>query len=292
MNRSGLFDAIFSGARKAMQWRLILLSLICSALPTLAVSAGVWSALQTVLSNNTQAAQLAERLDAPQVADVIAAFVRTGPAISGNALFAIFLGLLLAPWLSGVVLAAARTPASLRLGELIQVGLREYGRMLRLWCLALLLFGIALAVGAAVFDMADEKAGKALLEADANNLNFYAMLFAGFLLALVHLSVESARAQLVIDESLRSVLRAWWRGMRFNLRRPFSAFWIYILITAAGLFVAAVFSAWRLRTPALSVTSLFGGFILLQCALAAIAWARAARVFAYTQLATMATSRF
>jgi hypothetical protein len=288
MNRTGLIDAIFSGARKAMQWRLILLSLICSALPTLAVSVGVWSVVQTVLSNNTQATQLAERLDAPQVADMIAAFVRTGPAIGGNALFAILLSLLLAPWLSGAVLVAARTSVSLRLAELIFAGLREYGRMLRLWCLAFFLLGIALAIGAAVFDMADEKAKKALLEADANNLKFYAMLFAGFLFALVHLSIESARAQLAIDESLHSALRAWWRGMRFNLRRPFSALWIYVLITAAGLLVAAMFSAWRLRMPALNAMSLFGGFLLLQCALAAIAWARAARVFAFTKLARRA----
>jgi len=100
----------------------------------------------------------------------------------------------------------------------------------------------------------------------------------GFFLLLAHASVETGRAWLGIDLSRHSAIRAWWRGCRLLLRRPFSVLGIYLLSTALAALIYLPLLLARAHTPAVGALGLLGAFVLTQLAVAVMAWGRAVRL--------------
>jgi hypothetical protein len=274
----GWFILLWRGARQALQWRLLLLWLAALALPLLLAMLPLWAALAALLDRATLGVRLVHGTDIAVLAETLGALGERGtlPAAAlGSGL--VFLALL--PWIAGVAMAAARAPQPLGFAALLQGGLHDYGRMARLWMLALLPLGIAAALAAGVFHLIGETVRTTTLEDDAAWLGRGAAALALLLVLLAHATVDAARAQLVLEPRQRSVWRAWWRGLR-GLRLQPARLLLYAAPTAAGLLLAGLVGVLRLHVaPATMATTLLA-LLLGQAVVLVLGWMRAARLFA------------
>ena len=267
-----------AAARRALQWRLLLLWLLALALPLALANLPLWLALAGPLDHSLLGTQLVEGFEIPVLVETLMALGQRGYS-PASSLGAGLVFVLLLPWLTGIVIAAARASERLGFAALLKGGLAEYWRMTRLWVWALLPLGLAGAAGAGVLHLAKEHGLTLTLEADADHLKQAALALAGLLFLLAHATVDAARAQLVIEPRRRSVILAWWRATRLLVRRP-GRFLLYLLITAAGLALAALLGWLRIQVPAVSALSFVLALLLGQALVLALAWMRSARLFA------------
>lgn len=277
--RAGSLPAQFgSAARQALQWRLLALWLAALALPLLLASLPLWIALDAALGHALLGAQLTESFDPTVLIELLTGLGQRGytPAAGLPALLVLCL---LLPWLGGLVIVAARSRRPLGFGALLHGGLREYGRMARLWLWALVPLGLAAAAMAGLLHLAKEQALELTLEADAARLGRGALALGTLLLLLAHASLDAARAQLALEPQCRSVLRAWWRASKDMARHP-GRIVLYLLVTAAGLLLAALLGWARIQLPAVNGLSFALALLLGQALVLALAWMRCARLFA------------
>lgn len=283
-NRTSGFGAFWYGAFGALQWRLLLLWVLGLCVPTAIVAIPFWRALAGQIDYSVRVGEWVARLDLNALYDLIAAMQQAGYTLNSGFLLGLALTLLLSPWLTGMSVVAARSPRPLGFSALLQGGLGEYGRMFRLMLWSVLPLGLALAAIAGMMSWAGEQGDHAILESEAENAGRLAMLVGGFAFVLMHATVEAARAQFAADAQLRSAIRAWWRGLKLVLRRPFSALGVYIVLTALGLLVAALFGWGRINVLPLSAVGMLFGLVLAQAGSAALGWMRSARLFALMKL--------
>jgi hypothetical protein len=277
--RFALWAEHFSAAlRDALQWRLMLLWLAALALPVLIAGAPLWLALGEQLDHSLLGKKLVEGFDFAVFSEAMSALGRNGyspaSAIGGLVVF-----VLLLPWLTGIVMAAARAPQPLGFAALLKGGLTEYGRMARLWLWALVPLGLAAGAGGAALHGIKEYALTLTLEADADHLQQAVVALSALLFLIAHATVDAARAQLVLEPRRRSVVLAWWRATRQLLRRP-GRILLYLAITAAGLIIAALLGWLRVQWPPVSTLSFSADLLLGQALVLALAWMRCARLFA------------
>ncbi|OON64733.1 hypothetical protein B0920_11040 [Massilia sp. KIM] len=271
--------------RPALQWRLLLLWVAALLLPTLAATLPVWRMLSGAFDYSVQAAGLAERLDLVAVADLATLSMRHGSALSGGAIVAAALGLLLSPLLTGAAITAARAPQPPRMAQLLAGAMHEYGRLLRMLLWALLPLGLAgLAAGFAL-DLADGYALDARVPAEADRASMAAAAVAALLFALVHLTLDLGRAVLALDRRRRSAVRAWFDGLRLLARRPLASIGFYLGVSAAGLALAGLLGLARIHLPPIGPLAFAGAFLLTQLAVAVLAATRCARLFGLMHLA-------
>ena len=282
--RGGLRAAL-AGLSDALQWRLLVLWTLGLLLPAVLATLPLWRTLAARFDHAVGADAIASRLDVPAIADVL---VGLGPAsgtlgasLAASALFA----LLLLPWLHGMTLASIRASHRLGFAGLLQGGLAEYWRMLRMTLWSLLPLGAALALGSLAMKAADERAATAILEADAKSAQRMALGAMVVLFLLAHVSVEAARGVLGAEPARRSVVRAWGRGVLLLLRRPLAVSLGYLVPTLVGVLLAGGFGALRLAGAGPSWTALVAGFLLAQLLAASLSWGRNARLFALADLA-------
>lgn len=282
--RSGL-RAASAGLRDALQWRLLLLWTIGLLLPALLATLPAWRLLASHFDHAVGADGIAARFELTAFADALG---ELGPAggvlgasLAGSALFA----LLLLPWLHGMTLASIRAGHRLGFAGLLQGGLAEYWRMLRMALWSLLPLAAALAVGAAAMKAADARGADAILEADAKSAARVALCVAVLAFLVAHATAEAARGVLGAEPARRSVVLAWGRGLLLLLRRPLAMALAYLLPTLAGVLLAAGFGALRIAVAGPAWTSLLAGFVLAQLVAAALGWGRGARLFALADLA-------
>lgn len=278
------FGAFWYGAFGALQWRLLLLWALGLCIPTAIVAIPFWRALSGQLDQSVHVGEWATRLDIGVAFDAIGGMKQAGYMLSGGVMLGLVLTLLLSPWLTGMSVVAARSPRPLGFSTLLQGGLGEYGRMFRLMLWSILPMGLALAAFGGAMSWAGDQGHLAITESDAQHSRMIAMLIGGFIFVLMHATVESARAQFAADTQLRSAIRAWWRGLRVLLRRPFSTLGVYVAVTALGLLVASLFGLGRTHVVPLGAMSVLGGFLLAQAGSAAFGWMRSARLFALVKL--------
>ncbi len=266
------------GARQALQWRLLVLWLLAMALPWLMGLLPLWLALAGVLDRSLIGRRLVESFDITVLAEAMFALGPRGysPA-SGFGALIVFV--LLLPWLTGLVLAAARAPERLGFGALIKGGLHDYGRMARLWLWALLPLGLAGAASGALLKAAKDHALTVTLESDAQLLTQAALALAALLFLLAHATVDAARAQLVIEPRRRSVVRAWWRATCGLVRNP-SRLLLYAGVTLAGLLLAALIGWLRIRVAPINGLRFIAALALGQTLVLVLGWMRCARLFA------------
>jgi len=282
--RSGL-RAAFAGLRDALQWRLLLLWTVGLLLPAMLATLPAWRLLASRFDHAVGADGLATRFELTAFVDALAnlgpAGGALGASLAGSALFA----LLLLPWLHGTTLASIRAGHRLGFAGLLQGGLAEYWRMLRMTLWSLLPLAAALAIGAAAMKAADARAADAILEADAKSASRAALFVAALAFLVAHATAEAARGVLGAEPARRSVVRAWGRGLLLLLRRPLAMALAYLLPTLAGVLLAAGFGALRIAAAGPAWTSLLAGFVLAQGIVAALGWGRSARLFALADLA-------
>lgn len=282
--RIGL-GAVGPAAWAAFQWRLLLLWLLGLALPTAIVALPLWRALAAQLDTTVHVGELAMHFDSLAIADLVSVISKSSSLIGASGLLAMIIVLLLSPMLTGLSVAAIRANRRLGFGELIYGGLSEYGRLFRLLLWAIVPLGAALALGGVAMHIAGKNADAAILASQVENAQHIALFIAALLFVLAHASVEAARAQFAADASLRSAIRAWWRGSKLVLRRPLAMLGTYLIVAAIGLGIAAMLGVWRIGISHAS----FAGFLLAMLATQLIAlsigWMRSTRLFAYAEIA-------
>jgi hypothetical protein len=282
--RSGL-RAAFAGLRAGLQWRLLLLWTLGLLLPAVLATLPLWRALSAQFDHAVDPAAIAARLDVMAMFDAISAFGPAGGAIGGGLLGASLFVLLLAPFLTAMTLASIRSGRSAGFAVLLQGGVAEYWRMLRMTLWSLLPLGVALGLGAVAMKAADQQAADAILQADADAAKRFATIAMAVLFVFAHASVEAGRGVLGADPVRRSVVRAWGRGLMLLLRRPLATLLAYALPTLLAAAVALVFVVLRVQAGAGTVPGFIGGLLLAQLIVAALAWGRNARLQALADLA-------
>lgn len=280
------FSAILrQAARFAMQWRLLVLWLVVLLIPTALATLPFWQMLAKSLDHSMYAAELAQRLDFNAITDLIAAMKVNAIAVNGGGVAGIILTLLLSPFLSGTVIAAAKAQESPTFGKLIHGGISDYGRLLRLLIWAVVPLGIACGAGAGTMYLAGKFAEQSILESSADLANHAALVLFLVLFFIADATVEAGRAQFALSAKRRSAVKAWWRGLKLVCKRPLSSIGHYLLLTAIGFSVAGLSGVLRINLPHVGTIGFGAGVLLAQLTVAAIAWLRGARLFALIQLA-------
>lgn len=269
-----------SAMRDALQWRLLLLWLLVLLIPAAILVLPIWTSLSLVLDHSLYADTIARALDAIAVSDLMSKLTESGPAIGQAAMVSALLALLLSPFLNGAAITAVRAPAPLGFAALIQGGVREYGRLLRMQIWALLPLGLAFGLASIPSDMASAAAQNAILEADANLYGQLAMLATAVLLLLAHATVDAGRAQFALYSKRRSAIKAWWSGLKAIKRSLLTMLGGYLLITIVGLLIAALVTAARLSLPMVGMGWTVLGMLLAQLVVALVAWMRVTRLMA------------
>jgi hypothetical protein len=283
--RRGGFGAALAALKSALQWRLLLLWILATLLPALLVATPLWTTLQAQFGHSVHAAQVAAGQDVSLLMQGLAKVAEHMDWLTGALGGGTLLMLLLAPWLTGMVIASLRAGRRLGFGELVHGGLSEYWRMLRMMLWSLIPLGIALAIGGGVMGALGSRADDAILAADADAAGRNGLIVAGIVFVLLHATVEAGRGWLGADRTLRSVVKAWWRGVMLLVRRPLATLLVYVVATLVGYGLALLFAWWRVRADGTGTGAFVLSFLLGQAAVAMIAWARIARVTGMASLA-------
>jgi len=276
--------ALGEGLAAAVQWRVWLLWIVVLAIPAVLGVAPLQVALADLLDHLPEGEQLARGFTAAQVGDLINGLSDAGGLVTGL-VGATVVALLLAPWLTGVAMTAARAQRPPRFAELVRGGLAEYPRQLRLLLWAFVVYLVALGVYFAVSHWANERAENLVLESSAR-LGIRLALAIGVLAFLAaHASLEAARAFLVVRPNDGGALRAWWRAAKLLARRPLAGFALYLGVLLAGLLVAGLIAIVRIRVEPIGPVWVILALALTQLGVAALAWGRVARLRALAHLA-------
>lgn len=280
------FAAIGSGVVGGLQWRLLLLWVVISLVPTLVVALPLWATLDEMLGHSVHAETWAKHFDGLMFGDVFVALGRDNPWMGMAFVAGILLTLAISPFLTGMVVAGGRAGRALGFGGLLQGGAVEYGRMLRLLLLALIPYALFGMVAKAASSFANDKTDAALLPATADMYTYGALAVALLFFVIAQAVVESARAQFVADIGLRSALRALGRGLMQFVRRPFATVMVYLAITLVGTALVVSIAAWRGNSTAAG-SGLFVAFLIVQLGVVVIGWMRTARLLALAGIAAV-----
>ncbi len=278
----GLMASFRTAARQALQWRLLLLWLLALALPTLLTILPLWLVLGGALDKSLLADKLVEGFDPAVLVELVGSLGQRGYSANSGLGGLVLLALLL-PWLSGTLIAVARSSVVLGFGGLLQGGLREYGRMARLWLWALLPLGLALVVGGALADAAKEHGQTLVLESEAEWLTRAALAAGALVFLLAQATLDAARARLALEPQRRSVLKAWWLASKELVRRP-GRLLLYVGITLLGLLLAALIGLVRVQVAPVGAASFAVALLLAQLIALALVWMRCTRMLALVNL--------
>ena len=285
MSRSASVGVLLSSMIAAVQWRLLLLWLLIMLIPVAVVALPLWQVLGGMLDTSVHAAEWAQRVSATMFADVIFSLADHAEWLSATAIMGLVLTLLLSPFLDGMIIGSGRAGRVLGFGALLQSGLLEYGRMFRLMLWSVLPYAVVIKVAAMGSHMVDNFAAKAILESRVDEASNVLHVIVLIVFVLIHSIVESARAAFIADVTLRSAMRALWRGIRQLFRRPWKTLLFYVVVTLVGLVLASIFGIGRIRVTAFGTFGFVFAFVLSQLVVLAIGWMRTARLFALAEVA-------
>jgi hypothetical protein len=284
-SRRGGFGAALAALKSAMQWRMLLLWILATLVPTLLVATPLWQAMQAQFGHSVHAADIAAGHDVPLLLQGLIEAGQHMGWLSIGIVTSTALMLLVSPWLTGMVVATLRTGRRLGFGELVHGGLAEYWRMLRMMLWSLIPLGIALAIGSGIMGALHKGAEDAILAADADAAGRNGLIVLVILFVLAHATVEAGRGWIGADRQLRSVVRAWWRGVKLLVRRPLATLLVYVVASIAGYGLALLFAWLRFRADGVGMGAFLLSFLLGQGIVAMLAWGRIARVAGMATLA-------
>lgn len=282
--RQGFLTVLVKSTGFALQWRMLLLWVVVLLLPTTMLTLPVWHVIGAQLNYSALSPALAHHLNMNAVSDIMAAMSDQSGTMHATGLVALITTLLLSPFLSGMMVTAARAQVALGFGKLVHGGIAEYWRMLRSLIWGLIPIAVAVGLGNAASTWADGVAEKAILESTANSASHAALAITLILFLIAEASVVAGRAQFVHSVNRRSAIKAWWRGIKLVLSRPVSAFLQFVVLTLIGLAVAAVFGLLRINLGHVSLAGFAVSILLTQLLVATIGWMQAARIYALAQI--------
>ena len=278
---SGFFGALGAG----LQWKLLLIWLLLMLIPVAVAAWPMSAALGSLLDHSVHSKAWAESFDALGMGDAFIQLGKLMPTIGAAAFAALFLTLLLSPFLTGMVVTSARATRWPGFGQLMHGGLQEYWRMVRVLLWSLVGWGIAIGIGSVALRMAGKYAEKAILESKADLWFNVATTILIVLLVIAHAIAEATRVQFAVDPNLGSATRAWGRGLKMVFGRPLATFGMYLGVSIIGYVLVLGFGMLRIRVPAAGVGSAILAFVLAQLVVLALAWQRTARIHALTAVA-------
>jgi hypothetical protein len=282
-------SALGIGVVGALQWRLMLLWVLITLLPTIVVALPLWRVLDTLVGHSVHAEQWATHFNGIFFADTMGALQGNtwiGFAFAAGALLA----LAISPFLAGMAVAGGRANRALSFGGLLQGGATEYGRMLRVLPLSLVPYGLVVLAARGISSVAGDKVNVALLSSTADTYRYLALAATLLCFVIAQAIVESARAQFIADITLRSALRALGRGFMQVVRRPFASLLVYLVITLVGVGLSVLIAAWRGRSVAVGSEWLVA-FLIVQLGVVVVAWMRTARLLALAGLSSATQHR-
>lgn len=281
---SGFSSVLAQSAKFALQWRLVLLWVVALLIPTAIMTLPLWQIMSAQLNNSVYAGELAHKLNMNAINDIMYAMSINKLLLQEAGIGALLSTLALSPFLSGAIVTAARSSAPLATGRLVHGGIAEYWRMFRMMVWAIVPFGIAGGVTAGVMHWSDANAENAILQSSADFGSHIALATMVILLIVADASLDAARAQFVHNTSRRSVIKAWWTGVKLVFKRPLTTLGFFILITVIGLIVAFLFACLREQFDHVSLLGFVIGLILTQLIVATSAWIKGARLFALASM--------
>lgn len=284
-SRRGGLGAALAALKSSLQWRIWLLWILATLLPTLLVATPLWATLQAQFGHSVHAAEIAAGQNVPLLLQGIMEIAEHMGWLSVSLGGATLLMLLLSPWLTGMVVASLRAGRRLGFGELVHGGLSEYWRMLRMLLWSVIPLGIALAAGGGVMGALRKSTEDAILASEVDDTARIGMIVAAILFVLAHATVEAGRGWLGADLGLRSVIRAWWRGLKLLLRRPLATLLVYIIAGIVGYGLALLFAWLRVRVDGVGTGPFVLSFLFGQAIVAMLAWGRIARLYGMADLA-------
>ena len=276
--------ALGEALASAVQWRVWLLWILALAIPAVLGVAPLQATLTGLLDHLPEGERLAHGFTAAQAGDLMSGLSDAG-GFSVALVGATVVALLLAPWLTGVAITAARAQRPPRFAELVRGGLDEYPRQFRLLLWAFVVYLVALGVFFAVSHWANERAEDMVLESSARLGTRLALVVGVLVFIAAHASLEAARAFLVVRPNDGGALRAWWRAVKLLARRPLAGFGLYLGVLLAGLLVAGLIAIVRIRIEPIGWTWVIVALVLTQLGVAAMAWGRVARLRSLAHLA-------
>ncbi|NHZ89444.1 hypothetical protein F2P45_10520 [Massilia sp. CCM 8733] len=287
MNQTPAFSmaCVPRAARAALQWRLLLLWALWMLVPTLILALPAWQLLSANLDYSVHAQALARALDMTAIGDLLDLQERKqGTFIQAGAL-ALTATLLISPMLSGMAATAARAQQAPGFAALLRGGAGYYWPMLRMLAMGALPLGLAYMIGNAASGAASAYLTTVTAAGDAALPMALAQVLMVLLMGLVAASLDAGRAFLAADPGKRSAWSAWLSGCALLARHPLAALGGYIVISIAGLVLAALLSLARANTAGVDAMEFAGALLLTQAVVVTIGWMRSARLFALVELA-------
>lgn len=282
-------SALIAALKAALQWRLLALWLLGTLLATLPTVLPAWGWLQETFGHSPHAPDIAAGRDLALLAEGLLGLRDQTAWLGSGVILGLAATMLLSPWLTGMAMASLRADGPLDFPTLLRDGLREYGRMFRMLLWSVVPLGLALAVGGGARAFADDHTAQTILVSEAEAATRIALVAFAIAAVLAHAGIETGRGWLAAHADERSVLRAWWRGCRLLVRRPLATLAAYLGTSAAGGALALLFGLLRLQVDSSGWFGFAAAFALTQCAVAALAWGRIARLYALADLVAATT---
>jgi hypothetical protein len=276
---AGFLGMLGNAARTALQWRVLLLWILVSWLPTALLVVPIWRSLAGQLDNSLHSAEWAQHTDVVMIAEVVEQSLRVNAdMLTGSGIAAAVVLLALIPLLNGMLVTASRADQQLGFGPLLHGALREYGRMLRLMIWALIPLGIGAGLGALSLYGVRKYARGAVLETEVLTLTRTAYALTAVLCAVALATVDAGRARLVFDPQRRSAIKAWWRGLRLTIAQPLRALGLFFCITLIAALATAVLALLRVELNGANLLGFLAGLLSVQIIVAVTGWMHFARL--------------
>ena len=270
--------------RGVTQWRLGLLWILATLIPTLIMAVPAGRMLAEVLDHSIFAREWAQQWNLTVVFELMDNYPQFSPALLGAAVVSGLVTLLLWPLLSAMIVSIAQAEQPVGFVALLQGGVRAYGSMLRMLLWSLIPYGIAGAIGYEALHWIKKLGRHAILASTTDHQHTAAMILLILLLVLAHITVEAGRARLAVDPERRSAVKAWWRGVKLVRARPLATFGSYLALTAAGLIVVAMLGVLRINLPGASLIGVLVALGVTQVTVIGVVWMRSSRLFALMQI--------
>ena len=280
-------EPIREGFRRATRWRLLLLCAVFTAIPAALATIPVWRLLGSLLAHAPRAELLASGLEGTWLPDLARAMADSpqGHATPAWFLSALLVALLLAPALTGAMLAEAGSIHPLPFRPLLTGVGRYYGRMVRMAVVGAIPFGLA-GVGVALVSKSTGKAvARMVTEEAAASRTRWSFVAIAALFFVAHLTLDAGRARMAARPDRRSALLAWFSGTWLVLRRPVASLSVGLAGALAGPVLGLVVMALRERLPAGPRWAVVAGVLLAQVAAMAVGYGRAVRLAGLTRIA-------
>jgi hypothetical protein len=283
-------SVVNAGLKSFQSWRIILLWIGFTLIPTAVVSLPLDAWLSEQLDHSAYAGAWARTFNVTEVRELVVNATDIAPMLQSALLISLLLTLLFSPFLTGMVVASAKEQRVLGFVALVQGGVREYGRMLRTLLWSFVPLGVTGAVGAWALHIVDKRAEAAIFESQVSREQMLAVVLLMALLIVAHVTVEAGRGQFALDLQRRSAVKAWWRGLHLVFARPLATLGSYILITAVGLILATLLGIARINSPHATFSGFLATLALTELIAVAAIWMRIARLLALIQIARAAAS--